>query len=215
MSVPSSTFRIMTTTWAAALSFTAEILNRNEVPWMLVGSAATALRGVGITPGDLDIAVSSASDVVRAAKIMPTPDVKVPQDPAPEWLSTAAAPTLSLGGPREQWTFGRWIIDDFRVEIAYIESPRTAALYLETRSPLSWNDRELLNCAGHTIPTVPIEPQLATMIAREQKVRLNATLAAINGRSLDPSRLRRAIEDKRTEVPELSIPPELQRLLSV
>lgn len=203
----------MTSAWSAALTFTAEILNRNRIPWMLVGSGATALRGAAIMPGDLDIAVNSAADLAQAARLMPTPDVEIPQDPVPEWFSTTSAPTLSFGGANEEWTFGRWIIEGFRVEIAHIESPGTATLYLETRSPLSWSDREILHCSGHDIPTVPIEPQLATMMARGQAERIEATLAVVDVGLLDRSRLRRAIDDKRTEVPDLTIPDQIRQLL--
>lgn len=181
---------------------------------MLVGSAATALRGVAIKPRDLDIAVSSAQDVALAVELMPTPSLETLQDPRAEWFSTVSAPTLSLGNPHERWTFGRCLIDDFRMEIAYIDSPGTAALYLETRSPLSWNDREVLLCCGQAVPTVPIEPQLATMMARRQADRIDATLAVVDRQLVDRARLLRAVEDKRTEVPDLLIPAGIQRLLT-
>lgn len=181
---------------------------------MLVGSAATALRGVAIEPKDLDIAVSSARDVALAAELMPSPRLETSRDSPAEWFSTASAPTLSFGNPAERWTFGRCLVNDFRVEIAYIDSPGSAALYLETRSPLSWNDREVLLCRGQGVPTVPIEPQLATMIARRQADRIEATLAVIDLESVDRSRLLRALEDKRREVPDLLIPAEIQELLT-
>lgn len=204
----------MTDTWAMALGLAAELLNRSRVPWMLVGSAATALRRVAIEPNDLDIAVSSVQDVAVAAELMTSPGLEKSLDPEATWFSTAPAPTLSFGSPGERWTFGRCLLDDFRVEIAYIDSPGTAALYLETRSPLSWNDREVLLCRGQAVPTVPIEAQLATMIARRQLDRIEATLAAIDLESVDRSRLLRAIEDKRMEVPDLSIPVKIQELLT-
>ncbi|WP_091530466.1 hypothetical protein [Microlunatus soli] len=204
----------MKSVWSTALMVTAEILNRNRIPWMLVGSAATALRGAAITPGDLDIAVNTADDLTRAANLMPTPSVE-PQDTTPDWLSSQSAPTLSFGDAGEQWTFGRWIIEGFRVEIAHIESPRTTTLYLETRSTLSWSDREPLECAGHDVPTVRVEPQIATMIARDQTDRIDATLAAVGIETLDPSRLRRAINDKRTEAPDLVIPDQIRQVLAV
>lgn len=197
-----------------ALGLAAELLNRSRVPWMLVGSAATALRGVAIEPNDLDIAVSSVPDVALAAELMTSPGIEKSHDLEATWFSTAAAPTLSFGNPGERWTFGRCLIDDFQVEIAYIDSPGTAALYLENRSPLSWNDREVLLCRGQAVPTVPIEPQLATMLARRQADRIEATLAAIDLGSVDRPRLRRALEDKRLEVPDLAIPAEIQELLA-
>lgn len=214
MAMSSESDQTMATSWATALSLTAEILNRNGLDWMLVGSGATALRGAAIEPGDIDIAVSSPKDVALAAELMPTPDIQVPQEVTPAWISTRSAPTLTLGTPSDQWTFGRWIIDGFRVEVAHIDSPGTATQYLETRSPLSWHQREFLYCNGHTIPTVPIEPQLATMMARQQTGRIEATLAAIDPEALNRQRLRQAIEDKRTDAPDLTVPTGIQRLIN-
>lgn len=203
----------MTDNWTTTLRLVAGKLNRSQISWMLVGSAATALRGVSIEPKDLDIAVSSAQDVALAAKLMPSPRLETPPDSPAEWFSTASAPTLRFGAPDERWTFARCLVDGFRVEIAYIDSPGTVTLYLETRSPLSWNDREILLCRGQAIPTVPLEPQLATMMARHQSDRIEATLAVIGRDSFDRSRLIRAVEDKRKENPDLLVPAGIQALL--
>lgn len=200
--------------WIIALGNVAEHLNRSRIDWMLLGSAATALRGAAIDPGDIDIAVGSPEEVALAANFLPTPDVQRPQaGVAPSWMSTVSTPTLHFHRPDEQWTFGLWIIDGFKVELAHIDSPGTAALCLETRSLVTWGQRETLHCNGQAIPTVPIEPQLVTMMARQQSDRLEATLAAIDLSSLNLPRLIQAIEDKRTEAPDLSIPEPVQRLL--
>ena len=45
----------------------AQQLNGGRIEWMLVGSAATALRGAAIVAGDIDIAIRTAGDVTRAA----------------------------------------------------------------------------------------------------------------------------------------------------
>lgn len=130
----------MAASWRTVLSVAARQLNGNQVEWMLLGSAATALRGVAIGPGDTDIAVGSSEDVGLAAELLPTPDVQVPQDNVdPSWISTAAAPTLPFGSSQEQWTFGRWIIADTKVELAHIDSPDTAARSSQTAH--HWNGR--------------------------------------------------------------------------
>jgi hypothetical protein len=158
----------MSASWTTALAI-AEQLNGNCIEWMLLGSAATALRGVAIVPGDIDIALLAADDVTRAATVLPT-DAQEPaeSDEPAGWISTAAEPTLQFGHAGECWTFGRWIVDGVKVELAHIDAPTVAALMIETRAPLVWHERETLNCHGQPIPTVPIEVQLATMIARQQ-----------------------------------------------
>lgn len=127
----------MSAPWTTALATVAEHLNGNRIEWMLLGSAATALRGAAIVPGDIDIAILAADDVTRAATVLPTPDAppervesdeRVPTD----WISTAAEPTLHFGHAGERWTFGRWFIDGVKVELAHIDAPAVAGLMIET-----------------------------------------------------------------------------------
>ncbi|TCO34438.1 hypothetical protein EV652_102504 [Kribbella steppae] len=202
--------------WTTTLATVAEQLNRNHIEWMLLGSAATALRGAAIVPGDIDIAVLAAEDVTRAATVLPTPDapeLAEPDEPS-AWISTAAEPTLQFGDAGERWTFGRWIIDGVKVELAHIDAPAVAGLMIETRAPLAWQERETLHCHGHPVPSVPVEVQLATMIARQQDARITATIAAIDRTRLNVPLLRRAISDKQSEVPAMTVPESLQRLLA-
>ncbi|MEV8376971.1 hypothetical protein AB0P21_29785 [Kribbella sp. NPDC056861] len=193
----------------------AERLNASGIEWMLVGSAATALRGAAIVPADIDIAVHTAAEVSDAATVLPTPagPPARPDDPA-GWFSTAAEPSIRFDHAGEHWTFGKWIIDEVKVELAHIDAPAAAALMMETRSTLVWNERETLTCLGQPIPTVPIEAQLATMIARQQDSRIRAAIAAIDPAQLDVTLLRRAISDRRSEVPGLAIPLSIQHLLA-
>lgn len=207
----------MSAPWTAALATVAEQLNGSRIEWMLLGSAATALRGAAIVPGDIDIAIHAADDVTRAATVLPTPDApeRVESDelvPA-DWISTAAEPTLHFGHAGERWTFGRWFIDGVKVELAHIDVPAVVGLMIETRAPLVWHERETLNCHGQPVPTVPVEVQLATMIARQQDARIDATIAAIDTTLINVPLLRRAISDKQSEVPTMTVPASLQRLL--
>src|SRR5687767_10979519 len=132
----------MNAPWIAVLATVAEQLNESHIEWMLVGSAATALRGAAIVPGDIDIAVLEAADVARAATVLPTPNGPLvgSHDPA-DWVSTAAEPTLRFEHAGERWTFGKWMIDGVKVEVAHIDAPVVAALMIETRALLVWHER--------------------------------------------------------------------------
>lgn len=201
----------MTAPWTTVLATVAEQLNAHRVDWMLLGSAATALRGAAVVPGDIDIAARTEDDIVRAAAVLPTPQSTEPDGPA-DWISTRAAPVLHFGGAEERWTFGRWIIDAVKVELAHIDAPAVAGLLLETRAPLVWAHRQTLDCHGQPIPVVPLEVQLVTMIARHQDARLAATLAAVDSMTLDLPLLRRAIADKQSEDPALELPEPIKTL---
>ena len=203
----------MSAPWTTVLAAVAKQLNGGRIEWMLLGSAATALRGAAIVPGDIDIAVRTAGDITRAAVRLPTPAALQPDDP-PDWISTAAEPALHFGDAGERWTFGRWIIDGVKVELAHIDAPAVAHLMIETRAPLVWRARETLECHGHPVPTVPIEVQLATMAARQQHTRIDATIAAMAGTPVNAQLLRRAISDKQAEIPAMAVPESLQRLLA-
>lgn len=193
--------------WAAALAVVAERLNAAGIEWMLLGSAATALRGVAIVPGDIDIALRTAEDVARAAFVLPTPEVSESAD----WVSTTDRPALVFRDNGETWTFGRWFVDGVKVELANIDAPSVATLMLETRSPVVWPERERLTCRGHRIPTVPVEVQLATMVARGQVERIDATVAALSELRIDL--LRRAISDRRAEGTTMEVPASLRSRL--
>jgi hypothetical protein len=192
----------MTAPWITALATVAERLNGLGVEWMLLGSAATALRGAAIVPGDIDIALLASEDVVRVAAVLPMAEA----GDSVEWVSTTAQPVLQFGNDGETWTFGRWFVEGVKVELAHIDAPAVAELMVETRSPLVWAERETLACQGQRVPAAPVEVQLATMVARQQDARIEATLAAIDGVNVDL--LNRAFMDREVEVPAV-----LQRLM--
>jgi hypothetical protein len=204
--------------WKTTLATVAEKLNGREgLDWMLVGSAATALRVGAITPMDIDIVVLHSEDVSRAATVLPTP-LCVEQTEAnepPAWISTVAEPTLRFGGPSERWSFGVWFIQGIKVELAHIDARPVAELMIETRSSVVWDERDTLECHGVLVPTVPIETQLATMAARQQNTRLDVVLAAIdrNQLSLNLQLLRRAVADRQTESPGMLVPEPLRIVL--
>ncbi|MEO6019720.1 MAG: hypothetical protein ABIP45_05660 [Knoellia sp.] len=200
------------------LAEVAEHLNRRDgLEWMLVGSAATALRVGGITPMDIDIAVRRPEDVSRATTVLPTPQPLAPgnADDPPAWISTVAEPTLYFGDERERWSFGVWIIQGVKVELAHIDAPPVEDLMIETRSLAVWTERDTLTCQGKPVPTVPLETQLATMAARRQTARLDAVLAAIeiSNSKLNLPLLRRAFADRQSESPGMVVPEPVEGLL--
>ena len=102
-------------------------LDRAGVDWMLVGSAATAIRGAAIVPGDIDVAMPTPSAVRTAATHLPGRTDRSPTTDPRTWFSSAQEPVLTFGN----WTFGRWMLAGVKVELAHIDRGATD-LFIET-----------------------------------------------------------------------------------
>jgi hypothetical protein len=201
--------------WTEALQAVAVRLNRAQIDWMLVGSAATAIRDVPIEPGDLDIAMPTSAAVYAAARHLPSrPDRPGLSDPD-DWYSTAAQPVRTfIDHVDSRWTFGRWTLCDTKVELAHIERPGATNLLGETFGVTVWAARTVVRWKSVLIPVVPLETQLVTMMLRQQHQRLEATLSAVGPDSIDLQTLRRAINDRRTDGAQFDIPNPVRRLLA-
>ena len=70
--------------WDNALSAFLQIIEGRKIDWMLVGSAALAIRGMDITPRDLDLVVDNASAIELGELLM---DYLIePVLPSPGWI---------------------------------------------------------------------------------------------------------------------------------
>jgi hypothetical protein len=203
----------MSAGWSDALRELAARLERTDVEWMLVGSAATALRAAAIEPGDLDVAVATSAGVRAAANVLPC---QADQSAATDglWFSSLAEPILSFVAHDARWMFGRWMLAGVKVELAHIDGGAPADLLRETSGTAVWQERTLFNWNGTCIPVVPLEVQLATMIFRDQDDRLQTTLSALDPASLDLAMLRRALADRQSGGPSLRIPETIRSLLA-
>jgi hypothetical protein len=183
--------------WQDALRELALRLGRTDVEWMLIGSAATALHGVELEPGDLDVAVATPAGVRAAAHVLPCRRQRSPTTAPGLWFSSREEPILTFGDPAgTRWTFGRWMLGDTKVELAHLAGQAPPEKLIETSGTAVWNARTSLEWNGVRIPVVPLEVQLATMIVRDQADRLRATLEAIDDASLNVAMLRRALADR-------------------
>lgn len=202
--------------WQPALREVAARLNRADVGWLLVGSAATAVRGAPIQPGDIDIAMSTPSAVHVAAALLPSRGDDSPSEAPTVWYSSVRQPVLSFtDAANSEWTFGRWTLYGVKVELAHITRPGGRDLCLEGGfSRAVWEVRSVLDWNGVQLTVVPIELQLVTMVVRNQIDRIEATLAAIGPQGIDQTLLRRAITDRRIDGADLRIPTIIQRLLT-
>jgi hypothetical protein len=196
--------------WVRALHEFTRLVESLDVEWMLVGSAATASRGVDLVPADLDVLVPAPQDVEAIASVMPgLADDDGDADPG-TFLSSKARPVLVFADGA--WSLGRWCMDHVRVEVVSIRAARPdRGRLLETAGGPVWLRREPVSVFGVWVPTVPLEVQIATMVARGQQGRLARVMDGGTGR-LRPELLREALHGRGLDEVAL-LPSPLQRLL--
>lgn len=180
--------------WRAALLDAAERADDSGVTWMLVGSAATAVHGAQVEPGDVDILVSAPEAVHRLAAAMPSPPGACGDHDPGTFLSSVELPVLTFAD--DAWTFGRWLLHGVRVEVACIIEASAGVRLIETEGSEVWGVRTHIRWGSRNIPVVPLEVQVATMLARQQDERLEAALAVLQTSTADVELLRRALADR-------------------
>ena len=171
--------------------------------WALIGSAATALQGCSITPNDLDFLTETPAGVDRFAELMmeyTPPSAPVPLD-HDGWLSSQEV--LVSGGPDPygfHWRFARWMVGDFKVEVAHIVPPpgfrmSTDGAGIWEAGPEIWPNLRILTYDRHRIPVVPLEIQLETCLARGLDERVACIRDVLRHQGTDAGLLHRALRE--------------------
>lgn len=178
--------------WLVALERVADLVAGTSADWMLVGSAASAVHGVDLQPGDVDILAHTAADVFEVAAVLPAAEAAATDretDPQ-TFLSSRSQPVITFG----EWTLGRWLVDGEKVEVAHIAGDD--GLLQETGGSEIWRHRQWMPWQGYQLPIVPLEVQLATMLSRGLTVRSRAAVARLRERGHDRALLAKALSDK-------------------
>lgn len=193
--------------WAGALERFLATTAPLSLEWMLVGSAATAVHGATVAPGDIDVlvhpTVSEADLGPLAQALLPHAANASPGQDLDVALSTAARPWYSSadGG----WLLGRWIAEGCRVEAARITQHLETRAIVETHGRPVWGVREVVTWRSQRVPVVPLEVQLATLLAREYSGRIEAVTARLSERGFDAALLERACQGRNVSVPRCLI----------
>jgi hypothetical protein len=166
--------------------------------WMLVGSAASAVQGVAVEPGDVNLLVhpESSDDEMQsiAAALRPFATTgAVSQDPD-FFLSTVEQPLVET--PDASWLFGRWRIEGCKLEVARIRSDVPATVIIETLGTAVWDTRLVVPWRDHLVPVVPLEVELATTMLRGLHGRADAIQAQLAVTGLNHSLLAQAMADR-------------------
>ncbi|MBN9388749.1 MAG: hypothetical protein J0I20_11905 [Chloroflexi bacterium] len=165
--------------WQNALENLLEVvylpLKQSRTEWLLVGSAATAVAGCDLTPGDLDILARTPEGVRRFSELLadyaPADCVYPPGHE--KWQSSRQMPVCVMGegALSSIWHFGRWYIDGFKIEVAHIAPPadataRSNGTGIWENGPEIWPYRVETTFKEFSFGTVPLEIQLETNFSR-------------------------------------------------
>lgn len=147
-------------------------LREANVRWALVGSSATALQGCAVNPRDLDLLFGGPEGVDTLARLMTrfTPEACAAEPGTDAWVSTKAAPTTDQTDPSDfYWHWGRWYVDGFKVEAAYIRAAdggQGDELGIWENGPRMWPVSRFIAFGPWKVRVPPLELQLATSARR-------------------------------------------------
>lgn len=182
------------TPWERALlAFTTRV--PPTVRWMLVGSAATAIRRVPVQPHDVDILLHPEStDADLAAVSVGLATFASPSTGHPslaDFTSSIDIPWAEAG----DWTFGRWLVGGEWLEVARIRSQVSSLRVVETIGHAVWTTTEMVRWREMNVPVVPLEVQLATNRSRGLSDRANAIERHFaRSHAPEPALLKRALQ---------------------
>lgn len=187
----------LTKSWERALATFIESVG-SHLRWMLIGSAATAVHGVAITPGDVDILIHpDTPDTLMRSELDELDGFAASSVPSGELATFASIHDHPLLGTSDgSWLFGRWTIHGCQVEVARIREPVEAGLLFETLGRAVWEFREVLDWHGQPIPVVPLEVQLAAIVSRGLDQRARAARARLAEIGCREDLLHRAFADR-------------------
>lgn len=183
--------------WERALAVFATKAS-DRLTWMLVGSAATSLHGAAVVPGDVDVLVHPDTHqdnmLECATSLVEYTGQDTPSEDLDLFLSSPACPLIPLSDG--SWLFGRWMVQGCKLELARIRTAVAPPVVLETMGTAVWDTRQHVLWHGLSIPVVPLEVQLATIMSRAQVDRERAVQARLTERGFDSALLSRAMADR-------------------
>ncbi|NQX68702.1 hypothetical protein HQN90_21485 [Paenibacillus alba] len=188
--------------WQRTLSKVCERLeSKPNLEWILVGSVGSVLQGCEMIPGDLDIYVKNKDDVEEFADLLNEFSLvsKCEFPHGDQWLSSLDEPTSTqIFGSGFTWTKGRWLIEEFKVEVVQISNSAGIPDSLDgdgiwEGGQYIWSHFRNINLGRHTVPTVPLEIQLESNLRRKRADRIQSILAALKKFGYDEKLIQQAL----------------------
>ena len=152
---------IVATPWQLGLENFLNIVEGQNIDWWLIGSAAVAVRGIDIEPGDIDLGTSE-SDALRLANLLLNHMVEPIQD-ATGWVG--------------KW-FARAFLD---VSIEWLGGVNESAdaYGISDFGPIAISQLETIDWHGHQIRVPPLRLSYEVNLRRNRKERAEKIYAAL------------------------------------
>lgn len=187
------------------LDTTYKALKQRNIEWVIMGSMATSLQGIDINPGDIDILMKSPEGVYYFADLMSEYAIDKCETEKnhheDNWQSSKELPVVAdEPNPFEAvWYFGRWYINNFKVEVAHIAPPSD---YMKNKKsntgiweggPEVWPFVKHINYKSYKLPVLPLEIQLQTNLSRNLESRINKIINLFKLKNYDEWLLERSL----------------------
>lgn len=196
--------------WNEALRTFCDLYTQSQLtnPWIIVGSVGSVLQKARIEPNDLDIYVRNREDVIEMAQLLKEFNRKGNLDPSKggtEWFSSSDEPYMTQTfASGFTWTKGKWIIQDFPVEVVQIsnsagipDSDSGDGIWEGGKS--IWDNVRYVEFGKYEVPVVPLEIQLESNMRRQRQDRIDAILDALIVNGYDKELLIKAVSDVNKE----------------
>ncbi|TFG33334.1 hypothetical protein EU527_08205 [Candidatus Thorarchaeota archaeon] len=175
--------------------------------YVICGSMATYLQGCKIVPNDIDILALSPKTVELIADLMENYEIESsPSMDVDHWLSTPGQRIFTdvseMGD--EQWYMGRWIIDNVKIEVAYIKSERSVSSsrkqnHIWENGPDMHPYLQTVEFSSYQIDVIPLEIQLNTNLLRGLDERVTEILRVLRRGEVDSNLIKKAIHPSHLE----------------
>ena len=181
-------------------------IESTKLDWVVIGSLASKLQGCTIHPRDIDILVKDPKSVAILADKFSKYFKKESQhesitEEGEEWWSTEAKPVdESIDQWGFKWTFARWEMVRYKVEIAHIAPPAGKELFTKgiwEAGPDVWDYIITVNKSGYSIPVVPLEIQLETNLGRGLSERVDDIISVMKKKGYNKELVKKALDPSR------------------
>lgn len=194
--------------WQAVLEIVVGVaqplLTRDEPQCAVIGSVASALQGCQVCPRDLDLLAIEPENVSHFAELMSayTPARCEHATDHDQWRSSKEIPLST--GPDDWgffWHFGRWLVQDVKVEMAHIAAPEgfptsEDGAGIWEAGPEIWPYLRRVPFAGILVPVVPLEIQLGTNLSRGLEERAAEIISVLRQKGYDRGLIQKALPSK-------------------